>query len=276
MKISELNDRFLHVEGVKTLFDVAYGGDDRQKLDIYWPAHHTLKSPCILFAHGGAMIKGDKRRYHLKGPLQALEMGYIVVSINYRLAPRAVYPAQYNDVDAAYRFIQAHATDYGIDTEKLVAWGESAGALLSMVCALKKSDMFVDLTINPYPSVYKINTIVDQYGPTDLLEELAANPSKRRIRELQFGLKGSDLDRALETVSSTNLLDSSAPNIVILHGEADQVVDVKQAKLLKFKYNELGLENKSILHTFVGLDHDSDSLFLHVNKALDALDMFVK
>ncbi len=64
-----------------------------QTLDIYWPDETREPYPVIVHFHGGAFMAGDKRDVQLKPELAALERGYAVVSINYRMSGEAIFPA---------------------------------------------------------------------------------------------------------------------------------------------------------------------------------------
>jgi len=82
-----------------------------QKLDVYLPEGNG-PFPVILSIHGGAFKGGDKRDGQLTPMLEGLKRGYAVVSINYRLSPEAIFPAQIFDVKAAVRWIRANAKQY--------------------------------------------------------------------------------------------------------------------------------------------------------------------
>ena len=77
--------------------DISYGSDKLQKLDIYLPLDSKAKKrPVHIFVHGGAWTIGDKRRFGKHAKLNT-NNGIIFVSINYRLSPKHIHPAQIED-----------------------------------------------------------------------------------------------------------------------------------------------------------------------------------
>ena len=77
----------------------------RSRLDIYLPDHGDGPFPIILHIHGGGFAIGDKRDIHLVPYLRALQRGYAVVSVNYRLSDEAIFPAAVMDVKAAHSLV---------------------------------------------------------------------------------------------------------------------------------------------------------------------------
>lgn len=117
--------------------NVAYASNSAaQVCDIYLP-EGAEKAPVIILVHGGGFMFGDQGMDVILPVIdKALENGYSVVSVDYRKATEAVFPAALGDVKAAVRFVKAYAMDYGFDPEHIAIWGESAGAYLSLMTAL--------------------------------------------------------------------------------------------------------------------------------------------
>ncbi|MFF4820341.1 alpha/beta hydrolase [Kitasatospora sp. NPDC001309] len=88
----------------------------------------------MYFHGGGFVIHGDHSH---DGFLRALATGtgHVVVSVDYRLAPEHPFPAAVDDAEAAACYVAAHASQFGIDPEKLSVAGDSAGATLAAVTA---------------------------------------------------------------------------------------------------------------------------------------------
>jgi acetyl esterase/lipase len=114
--------------------DVAYGRDEKQKLDIYSPKG-AKGAPVVLFVHGGEWSRHDKSEVSYK-PKFLNEAGVVFVSVNYRLSPAAKHPAHANDVAAAVAWVRQHAAEFGGDPNKLVLIGHSAGCHLVTLVAL--------------------------------------------------------------------------------------------------------------------------------------------
>jgi len=117
---------------VKT--DVAYGKDEKQRLDVYGPKG-ARGAPVVVYVHGGEWTKGDKADVGYK-PRWFTANGVVFVSTNYRLYPAARFPAHAEDVAAAVRWVADHIAGYGGDPKKVVLMGHSAGCHLVTLVGL--------------------------------------------------------------------------------------------------------------------------------------------
>ena len=122
------------VEATVLKRDMAYGEDEKQRLDVYSP-QGSKEAPVVVFVHGGEWTKGDKSEVSYK-PKFLNENGIVFVSVNYRLAPAATHPAQINDLAAAVRWVRDHAAECGASPDKIVLMGHSAGCHLVTLLAL--------------------------------------------------------------------------------------------------------------------------------------------
>jgi len=113
--------------------DVAYGSDPRHRLDVFVPAAGVARAPVIVFVHGGGFIMGDKGApdapFYNNVGLWAARSGCIGVTMTYRLAPAAPWPAGSEDVGSAVRFLRAHIERWGGDPNSIFPMGQSAGAV---------------------------------------------------------------------------------------------------------------------------------------------------
>lgn len=110
--------------------NVRYGPHERNVFDL-WLADAEEPAPLVIYYHGGGFRAGDKRS--LSAPLLSalLDAGMHVGAVNYRLSGTAPYPAQMLDSARALQFLRLHAGDYGIDPERIGAFGGSAGSGIS-------------------------------------------------------------------------------------------------------------------------------------------------
>lgn len=221
----------------QTYRDLAYvtGGHARQKLDLYLPADRK-NAPLILYIHGGAYLFGDKDNNLL--PKRLLAKGYAIASINYRLSHQAIYPAQIEDCKAAVRWLRAHATDYGLQPQKIIAWGDSAGghlaALLGVMGDTKGFDVGENLAFSS-----AVQGVVDYYGPTDFLQmDAHAIPGTEQHNSPDSPASkviGGAIQENKEKVARANpmtYLSPQAPPFFIAHGTQDRVVPYHQSELL--------------------------------------------
>ena len=129
---------------------------DGLMLDFYRPPGAAGRSPrpCAVVIHGGSWVHGNRLDDGTKRWLNdwLVGLGYAVASIDYRLSPQFQWPAQRDDLLAAVRFLRDHGGALGIDGDRLVLLGRSAGAQMAIAAA--------------YAEVIPgVRGIVDIYGP---------------------------------------------------------------------------------------------------------------
>ncbi|MDO7873530.1 alpha/beta hydrolase [Hymenobacter sp. ASUV-10] len=106
---------------------------------IYKPAGATGTLPAIVYYHGGGWVIGSLDVYEPSCKALAQNTGAVVVSLDYRLAPEAKFPAAHEDAFAAYKWMRKQAATLGIDSNKIAVAGESAGGNMAVgVCLLAK------------------------------------------------------------------------------------------------------------------------------------------
>jgi len=107
------------------------GGDIAYRL--YAPRHDRAPVPGFVFFHGGGMVAGSIETHDQVAAALADVTGCRLISVDYRLAPEHKFPAAVEDAIAATDFIARNAAAFGIDAERLVVGGDSAGATLAAV-----------------------------------------------------------------------------------------------------------------------------------------------
>ena len=113
--------------GAQTL---TYGRDPAQVMD-FWPSAKGGKAPLIVFVHGGGWKRGSKDNATGQfKPEHFPAEGYAFASINYRLVPAATVEQQAADVSSAVKALLDRADSLGIDRQRVVLMGHSAGAQL--------------------------------------------------------------------------------------------------------------------------------------------------
>jgi len=118
----------VHAAGsAKVIHDIEYARVETGalKLDIHLPPA-KLRSPLIVWVHGGAWRSGSKQDMPL-GKL--VEHGFAVASVDYRLSTEARFPAQVHDIKAAIRFLRGQGALWHLSTKKIVIAGDSAGLI---------------------------------------------------------------------------------------------------------------------------------------------------
>jgi arylformamidase len=126
----------------RVLRDLPYAGPESralQKLDLFISDEEFQGArPIVMLIHGGGWVAGDKSNENFAEPKTSwlMEQGYLVASVNYRLAPAAKHPAQVEDVCLAITWMQKHAQRYGGDPARIWLLGHSAGAQLAALAAV--------------------------------------------------------------------------------------------------------------------------------------------
>jgi acetyl esterase/lipase len=109
--------------------EFAYGADPKQRLDLVKPVG-VARAPVLLFVHGGGWSIGDKAHAAGNKARWANSKGWAFASANYRLVPQATVEQQAADVAGAIAWLRANAAAQGLDPDRIVLMGHSAGAHL--------------------------------------------------------------------------------------------------------------------------------------------------
>jgi acetyl esterase/lipase len=198
-------------------------------LDLYYPAAAQAPYPLLVYAHGGSFTGGDKRSGSGIVDIPAMTVrGYAVAAVNYRLMPEYPFPAEVQDVKCAIRFLRAHAADYNLRTDKIGAWGGSAGGHLAAMLGLTEGDpAYEQGEYLEYSS--RVETVVEMFGPADLTAPMGW--LQRLLLRRAFGTDDPD-SALLRSASPVFLSPETIPPFLIFHGDQDSAVPVEQAHLL--------------------------------------------
>ena len=105
------------------------------RLRVYRPAPSPLASPALVWIHGGGFVFGTVEMDDGLVSHFAHELGILVVSVDYRLAPEHPFPAALDDCYTALKWVRNHAADLGIDSQRIAVGGDSAGGGLAACLA---------------------------------------------------------------------------------------------------------------------------------------------
>ncbi len=210
------------------------------KMDVILPKHVSGPAPLAVFIHGGGWSSGDKRGGDGFRDMPALlDAGYIVATLNYRLAPEYVFPAMIEDVKCAIRSLRAHAAEYHIDPDRIGLWGMSAGSHLALLTGL--SDSSAGFDVGQYlDQSSRVNAVVDMSGPSDLTIDFSATFD---AKQYAFG----DFDRV--KASPVTYVSADDPPILIMQGDQDTVVplDSGEAQELYDRLTDAGVTTKMVV-----------------------------
>jgi acetyl esterase/lipase len=260
-----------HAAVAKDVVYVPGSGQPLHKLDLYTPLAPKPAAgyPLIVYVHGGGFARGDKFSPggdDFRTAMKCLESGYMVASVNYRLSGTDRAPAQIVDVKAAVRFLKARAADYGVNPNKVVLMGVSAGASIAAAAATSAdSNAFsAELAaIGAVPGPDQVAGVISLYGlydftrlqtqmdwlvnPADTSLDSHYLPAYGEARKFFFGKKGAKFNvpesfeykvigGPLEAanpvtgrVNAATYVSGGDPPFFIRHGSADENIPFLQS-----------------------------------------------
>ncbi|WP_067673101.1 alpha/beta hydrolase [Nocardia miyunensis] len=158
---------------------IGSGVDSLVPVRIYRPAEQAPDPrPAILHMHGGGFVSGGLDTGHARLVELSREVGAVVVSVDYRLAPENRYPGALEDCEIAYRWLSEHAGDLGVDPERIALHGISAGGGLAAALALRARELPV-----PPPRLQVLSMAV--------LDDRQGTPSAREFVDTPVWHKGN-------------------------------------------------------------------------------------
>ena len=153
------------------------------KLDVYKRKDTSTPRPTLIFIHGGGWILGTKEA-SLMSLIPWMEMGWNVVNVEYRMARVALAPGAVEDLQCALRHVAGKAKDYGVDMNKIVVSGESAGGHLALTTGMIPENAGFDRVCagggfaGNETTLPKVAAIINWYGITDV-NDLLAGPNAK-------------------------------------------------------------------------------------------------
>jgi acetyl esterase/lipase len=214
--------------------DVEYARGDgwRLRLDVYHRGDRPAKAPVLLQIHGGAWVVGSKNEQGVPLMVQLASRGWVCVSIDYRLSPRATFPDPLVDCKRALAWIRAHVADYGGDPDVVVVTGGSAGGHLAALVALTANEAEYQPGFEEADT--SVCACVSFYGVYDFTDRnrLYRNPGMARLLERRV-MKAA-LDEAREAYEKASPMSQVRPGKVppffVVHGDRDTLVPVAEAR----------------------------------------------
>lgn len=238
-------------------FDMSYGTHERQVVDLFIPEDATGDLGLVLFIHGGAWIAGDKESYVSGMEYGATELGIATASVNYRYISDDVDLLDVlDDIDDALAVIKTKGNEVGVNINKVLLTGDSAGGHLSLLYAYARK------STAPVTPV----AVISNSGPTDLYDDnfyhnnalgdetvICDLLSKACGQRFTYDTKENAM-AALYSVSPIAYVSADCVPTVINHGNADSIVPFSNAVTLDALLTQYGVEH--VLNVYDGADHD--------------------
>jgi acetyl esterase/lipase len=189
------------------------------KLDLYVTRTADKPLPTLIWIHGGGWTGGVKES--ATGIPAYLAMGMNVVNVEYRLARTAPLRQPWKTAGGALRWVIQHAKEYGIDVNRLVVSGGSAGGHLALTTGMLPASAGLDRQC-PGPDNLKVAAIVNWFGISDV-NELLDGPNMKAYAVAWLG-SALDRDQIAKRVSPLTYVRPGVPPILTIHGDADPTV----------------------------------------------------
>lgn len=221
--------------------DISYGEyGSRNHLDIWRrpDLDRGGKAPVLLQVHGGAWMVGNKRGQAHPLMSHLAELGWVCVSVNYRLSPRSTWPDQIADVKRAIAWTKEHIAEYGGDPDWIAITGGSAGGHLSSLAALTPNYPLFQPGFEELDT--RVQAAVPFYGFYDFTRDDAVHPMMHAMMAKRvFKLGRKEIVEPFRLASSITHVSEDAPPFFVLHGVNDSLIPVEQARSFVARLREV-------------------------------------
>lgn len=220
------------------------GGDVDLQLDLAMPTGDG-PFPVLVCVHGGGWKQGSRK--DLTDTIKALaSRGYVAVTIDYRLTPKAKFPAQIEDCKAAIRWLRANHKKYKINPDRIGALGFSAGGhLVCLLGTTDKNDGLEGQGGHPEQSS-RVQAVVSYFGPTDLATKNWSDEVERTILVPFLGATIETDPAIYKKASPLYYVTKDAPPFLFFHGTEDTLVGIHHSRLMTEKLKKTGVEAKLV------------------------------
>jgi acetyl esterase/lipase len=228
--------------------DIVYGkgGDTKLQLDLAMPKDGKGPFPAVVFLHGGGWRAGQRQQMRplIEG---AARRGFVAVTVSYRLAPKAKFPAQIEDCKAAVRWLRANAKKYKINPDRNGAVGFSAGGHLAcLLGAGSKADKLEGSGGNAGQSS-RVQAVVSFFGPTDFSTREWTKDLEEAVVVPFLGGTIDDRPEVYKQASPITYVSKESPPHLFFHGDKDKLVPVDQSKRLAKKLQGAGVPARVVV-----------------------------
>jgi len=255
-------------------------GTDRQLLcDVWRPADGDVSGLAFVYLHGSSWYLSDKDHGTRPFFRHLVSQGHTVMDVAYRLMPEVDIYGMIGDVKRAVAWMKAEASRYGVDPEKIVLGGGSAGGHLALLAAYTPEHP--ELTPDDLKNAdLSVRGVISYYGPTNLLAiyqhwnlqkmvnlppvPIGENPDyKRNMRDsgrldILLGGHPQDVPDMYQLASPISYVHPDCPPTLLLHGKQDFTIPVGPTIALYKKLVQSGVPAINVV--FPWTDHGFDLL----------------
>lgn len=259
---------------IKRDYDLVYtkAGETELKIDVARPAGDGEPLATVLVIHGGGWRGGNKESNRRFLDLLASK-GFVAASPQYRLVPKATFPAQVHDVKAAVRWLKANAKPHRIDPDRIGAMGFSAGGHLALMLGVTGTDDGLEGDLEPKGPDSKVRAVVNYFGPTDLDGDDIPAVSKPLVEAFLGGSLSEKKKEAGQASPLDFVTEGDAP-ILTFQGTKDPLVPHTQAYKLADAMTAKSVEGRLAL--YVGEGHGWEGIETTIEEAAEFLEFHLK
>jgi acetyl esterase/lipase len=218
--------RYLHRSSVR------YGKHPVQLLDVWRRKDLPVRpAPVLVFVPGGAWVHGGRQLQGYALMSQLAEMGWVCLSVQYRVSPHHRWPSHITDVKTAIAWARANVDKFGGDRNFIAVAGCSAGGHLSALAGLTANDPEMQTELPP-GSDTSVDAVVGIYGRYDW-EDRSTVERDRFVDFLERVVVKRRIDRhpnVFRDASPIARIHPDAPPFFVIHGSSDTVIPVAQAR----------------------------------------------
>ena len=222
--------------------DLIYGkgGDTDLRLNLAMPKSGDGPFPAVVFLHGQGWRAGDRSEMD---PLAKgiARLGYVGVTIEYRLVPLARFPAQVEDCKAAIRWMRARAAQYRIDPRRIGVVGFSAGGYLAAMLGVTTTANGIEGGSGASLQSSAVEAVVSFFGPTDFTTRDWPPDLETEVIVPFLGGSLADKPDVYWKASPINLVTKDAPPFLFFHGAEDALVPIDQSRRLAASLQRVGV-----------------------------------
>jgi acetyl esterase/lipase len=263
--------------------DLAYAtadpaGSRGHLLDIYLPSRHAnAKLPVLVWSSGSGWLGDNGKQGAAAFAAHFNDAGYAVVGISVRSSLQATFPAQLHDAKAAIRWLRRHAAEYQLDPARIAASGNSSGGWVATMLGVTGGVRALEGDVGVTGESSRVQAVVDFFGPTDLLAmDSQMLPGACDRFNAAFGLQDCHNDPnspegrligcaiqscpvQAEAANPINYVSRGDPPMLILHGQADELVPHGQSVALFEALEDRCLDAR--FHSIPGVGHSTGFVF---------------
>lgn len=234
------------------------------KMTLFVPRTKENK-PAVLYFPGGGFTSADHEKF-LEMRYALARAGYVVAACEYRAVPNK-FPALLEDAKAAVRWMRAHASEFGVDADRIGLLGDSAGGYVVQMAGATNGEKNWD--VGDFKEVSSdVQAVVSIYGISDLTtigegignENVHASAAVTEalllngpaFKDFAGASVNADPQKA-KAASPIGHVDGTEPPFLLMHGSGDKVVSPLQSKKM-FE----ALQNKKVEAEYVlvrGAEH---------------------